>query len=164
MLSNCPDPTLPGASDPSAQNSCWRRVWTLNVPNKIKHFIWRACRESLPTKKNLLIRKVTRTAICDHCNEEVEDTIYALWVCQVLKEVWWNEHYLRNQLSTRYVDFRDLWTGIINSEVSKLAERFAYVAWSIWHKRNATRMQSSSLPFNRIYQDMCDRLQEFQAA
>ena len=121
-------------------------------------------KKSLPTKKNLLFRKVTRTATCDHCNEEVDDTIYALWACQVLKEVWWNEHYLRNQLSTRYVDFRDLWTVIINSEVPKLAERFAYVTWSIWHKRNATRMQSSSLPFNRIYQDMCDRLQEFQAA
>ena len=41
------------------------------------------------------------------------------------------------------MDFRDLWTGIINFEEPKLAERFAYDALSIWHKRNAMRMQSS---------------------
>ncbi|XP_075645135.1 uncharacterized protein LOC142616141 [Castanea sativa] len=59
---------------------------------------------------------------------------------------------------------RDLWIGITNLEEPKLAKRFAFVTWSIWNKRNATRMQASSLPFNQLYQDMRDRLNEYQLA
>ena len=68
----------------------------LGVPNKIKHFIWRACCESLPTKRNLFSRKVTWCATCDRCKEEIEDVIHALWGYQALKEVWWEEPSFRN--------------------------------------------------------------------
>ena len=44
-----------------------------------------------------------------------------------------------------------------------MAERFAYLAWSIWNKRNQERLQSTSLPFSRLYQDMCERLREFKS-
>ena len=88
MLSSSRDSTTPGSSNPSAQNTCWRRIWSLGVPNKIKHFICRACCESLPTKRNLFSRKVTRSATCDRCKEEIKDAIHALWGSQALKEVW----------------------------------------------------------------------------
>lgn len=78
--------------------------------------------------------------------------------------MWWEEPSLRNQLATRFVDLRDLWTGIINANDPNLAERFAYLAWSIWNKRNQERLQSTSMPFSRLYQDMCERLREFKFA
>ena len=71
-------PTV-GTSNPSAHSSSWNHIWDLEVPNKIKHFIWRACRESLPTKKNLFTKKVLRSAACDLCHDGVEDVIHALW-------------------------------------------------------------------------------------
>ena len=117
--------STPSPSDTSAQTNCWRRIWSLSVPNKIKHFLWRACRESLPTKNNLRGRNVTRNALCEWCNE---DAVHALWGCQVLKEVWWEEEILRNQLFMRSIDFRDLWIGITNLEEPNLAERFAFVS------------------------------------
>ena len=64
----------------------------------------------------------------------------------------------------RFVDFRDLWIGITNLEEPNLAKRFAFVAWSIWNKRNATRMQASSLPFHQLYRDMRERLLEYRLA
>ena len=64
----------------------------------------------------------------------------------------------------RFVDFRDLWLGITNLEEPNQAEWFAFVAWSIWNKRNATRMQVASLPFHQLYQDMRERLLEYQLA
>ena len=64
----------------------------------------------------------------------------------------------------RFVDFRDLWTGITNLEEPNLAERFAFVAWSIWNKRNATRTHAPSLPFHLLYQDMRERLLEYRLA
>ena len=72
----------PGTFDPTANNTSWSNIWTVNVPNKVKHFIWRACHEPLPTK-NLLIRKVTRNSVCERCQSETKDTVHALWGCQL---------------------------------------------------------------------------------
>ena len=83
LLSTHATSLAPGTSDPATNNTSWSNIWTLNVPNKVKHFIWRACHESLPTKKNLLIRKVTRNSICERCQSEIEDTVHALWGCQL---------------------------------------------------------------------------------
>ena len=72
-----------GPSNPSAQSRFQKNIWALAVPNKIKHFIWRACRELLPTKKNLYTRNVTQNSTCDLCQEAVEDVIVGcltVWV------------------------------------------------------------------------------------
>ena len=107
---------------------------------------------------------MTRNNTYDLCQEGVEDVIHSLWGCPVLKEIWWEESCLRPQLYTQFVDFRDLWLGVTNIEDQHLAERFAFVAWSIWHTRNASRMKIPYLPYARLYQDSMDRLQEYQVA
>ena len=117
-----------------------------------------------PYKENLFTKKVTRNATYDLCRDGVEDVIHSLWGCQVLKEVWWEEPCLRNQLAMLFVDFRDLWIGIANNNERFLAERFANVAWIIWHNRNATRLKTTCIPYNKIYGDMLDRFQEYQSA
>ncbi|XP_041009359.1 uncharacterized protein LOC121253410 [Juglans microcarpa x Juglans regia] len=35
----------------------WKDLWNLKLPTKIKIFAWKACKESLPTKHNLVQRK-----------------------------------------------------------------------------------------------------------
>ena len=37
-----------------SQKGFWKSIWKLKVPGKIKHFLWKACTNSLPTKENLL--------------------------------------------------------------------------------------------------------------
>ncbi|KAL0001744.1 hypothetical protein SO802_015525 [Lithocarpus litseifolius] len=36
----------------------WKGVWKIHAPSKIRHFLWRALRDSLPTKPNLRLRHV----------------------------------------------------------------------------------------------------------
>ena len=139
--------TKPGQSNPTAHNGFWKEIWSLNVPNKIKHFLWCACCEALPTKKNLFNRKVTHNDFCECCGREVEDTIHALWECLVLKEIWWEVELCQSNLSSHFTCFRDLLTGIFQSQEPNLAEAFAYVAWVIWTKRNASRLGNYSIPY-----------------
>ena len=39
-------------------SSFWKGVWSLWVPNKVKNLMWRACKNSIPTKLNLLRRAI----------------------------------------------------------------------------------------------------------
>lgn len=40
----------PGFSDNFKMTAIGKVIWNLQRPNKIKHFMWRACRNVLPTK------------------------------------------------------------------------------------------------------------------
>ena len=107
MLAESTTSSNPGPSNPTVNSGIWKDIWGLRVPNKIKHFLWRACCEALPTKKNLLSRHVTRNATCECCDWETEDAIHALWDCQVLKEIWWEVEHYRSYLSSHFTSFRD---------------------------------------------------------
>ena len=65
---------------PDADNSFWNRIWDLDVPNKVKNLIWRACRNSLPTNENLVRRTIISDATCDRCAICPENPIHALWL------------------------------------------------------------------------------------
>ena len=102
--------------------------------------------------------------MCEICDGEVEDTIHALWDCLVLKEIWWEMDICKSNLSTRFTYFRDLLTGILNSQEPNQAEVFASVAWEIWRKRNALRVGVDSIPYPKIFREATERLHEFQVA
>uniref|UniRef100_A0A7N2MAB1 Reverse transcriptase zinc-binding domain-containing protein n=1 Tax=Quercus lobata TaxID=97700 RepID=A0A7N2MAB1_QUELO len=76
------------SSTPHHLASFWRCIWKLPIPNKIKAFAWRACRNILLTKANLHSRKVTPDSICEECGVTVESSGHVFWHCARAKEVW----------------------------------------------------------------------------
>ena len=40
-------------SSSRAFQPAWSKIWTLNVPPKVRMFLWRACSSCLPTRENL---------------------------------------------------------------------------------------------------------------
>jgi hypothetical protein len=40
-------------SDMGGWKKFWRMVWSVRVPHKVRHFLWRACLNALPTMENL---------------------------------------------------------------------------------------------------------------
>ena len=66
----------------------WKVQWKLKVPNKIKVFGWRACRNILPTRVNLVHKKIIQDNRCELCKIEAETGIHALWNCSVARDVW----------------------------------------------------------------------------
>jgi hypothetical protein len=45
-------------SNVDKEKDVWQLIWFLKTPNSVKHFLWRACKNILPTKINLFNRKV----------------------------------------------------------------------------------------------------------
>ena len=66
----------------------WKKIWKMRVPNKIRHFIRRAAKDSLPTKQNLKARHIPIDEDCDGCGEHMESIVHCLWLCDQVRSEW----------------------------------------------------------------------------
>ncbi|XP_023913519.1 uncharacterized protein LOC112025085 [Quercus suber] len=63
-------------------------LWKLNIPNKVKIFGWRACRNILPTLANLAQKRIIQDSTCEFCKSNSKTGIHALWDCEVAQDIW----------------------------------------------------------------------------
>ena len=66
----------------------WSKLWNLECPLKMCHFLWRACKGSLATNQERIRRHIAPSPLCDRCQDEVELTCHALVDCNLNKPVW----------------------------------------------------------------------------
>ena len=69
----------------------WTGLWKLKVLGKVRHFMWKACSDSLPTKQNVkkqIILKEDVCQLCQHDSQQFETTLHVLWECEVIRLVW----------------------------------------------------------------------------
>ncbi|KAF7840640.1 ribonuclease H [Senna tora] len=68
-------------------NGGWNWIWRINVPERIRVFIWQMMHHRLPTKDRVQ-RWSGRSPHCDWCTNQVEDTLHALRDCYFAARVW----------------------------------------------------------------------------
>ena len=141
------------------QKRFWKSIWRIKVPGKIKHFIWKACSNSLPTKENLLRRKVLQDSVCHLCARESEDIFHALWGCEEIHPIWDSDFGWVDRSRITSNSFSDVLKLI--QERPLLVALFATTTWSIWYHQNKTRLQQSSLPLEKISSFAKDYVQVF---
>ncbi|KAL0014096.1 hypothetical protein SO802_001165 [Lithocarpus litseifolius] len=73
-------------SDKTKAAKVWKTVWKLNCPNKIKHFLWRACKEILPTNYRLAVRKREVGLGLPRLNQPMRDFVDVVWAVMERKE------------------------------------------------------------------------------
>ncbi|GMY12957.1 putative ribonuclease h protein [Fagus crenata] len=93
-----------------------------------------------------------------------ETIIHALWSCSFAQAVWNNDSIFSELHSAQASTFIDL-TWFAKDSVPNLdMNKFAIIAWAIWQRRNALRVNKDADPPDRVYQRAVDRLQEFHHA
>lgn len=65
-----------------SQQAWWSQVRSLCVPNKVKMFVWKACKNLLHVMSILCRRKVIEDAWCPVCNDGYKDISHSLWKCK----------------------------------------------------------------------------------
>jgi hypothetical protein len=66
----------------------WVKIWQLKVPNKVKMFIWRLARNSLPVRRNIIRCEVKLDTICPICRRLDEDCGHIFFKCKFAKMCW----------------------------------------------------------------------------
>ena len=88
MLAKSERSLAPNCSNMGQSKRMWIGIWSLQVPPKVKHMLWRALHEAIPTLLNLWKRKVVSSVTCPRCYSAFEDTIHSLWSCPALRVIW----------------------------------------------------------------------------
>jgi hypothetical protein len=63
-------------------NGNWQLIWQAKMPPKIKNFLWRVCRNCLPTRVRLHDRGVECPSNCVLCDAGNEDSLHLFFSCQ----------------------------------------------------------------------------------
>jgi ribonuclease HI len=151
----------PGSSNAVSQAQVWKSIWSLQIPHKVRHFLWRACHDSLPTRKNLHHRHIIDDPKCPNCTVSIEDTYHALWNCKNLQEVWKATEWGRKLKGSHYVDFMELYCAINHTFRTEELQIFAMVTWSIWYRRNRQRLNHPLEEIHRLLPRSIELLMEF---
>lgn len=87
----------------------------MNVPNKVKTFMWRACSDSLPTLKKLVQKTNVSSSLCASCLQAPKDVLHALWGCKNLLKVLSSEFKEPATTNNQFCSFADLFRVLIEN-------------------------------------------------
>ena len=153
-------------SNGATRRRLWKTIWSLNIPQKIKFFAWKASRDILASKQNLAKRKITENGVCELCGKEEESICHLLWLCDHAKEVWRNSKFvLPFDISANW-KFTDVLGSLQRNEHLRpgLVEQVTTVCWGIWKNRNDLRMGGNGKAGRTILRNAMNLVAEYQSA
>ena len=133
----------------------------LRTPNKVKHFTWRACHNSLPTMDNLFHRHITPSACCNTCQTQTEDILHVVWGCPEVANLWSTINWTQHTIPHSPGDFANLFLSFLQVRDDYRVEIFAISAWLLWNQRNSIHFRRPTRPLNQIFTEAARLLQDF---
>uniref|UniRef100_A0A803PAT0 Reverse transcriptase domain-containing protein n=1 Tax=Cannabis sativa TaxID=3483 RepID=A0A803PAT0_CANSA len=154
------------ASGSSFQNSkrFWTKVWSSNVPPKVKHLVWRVLSHSIPVASSLFFRHIIPSPVCPICHQATESVKHAILECKYARKAWKNSIFIgfyTNNLSSSIDTF--FVAAFETFDSHQIAILFCFV-WAIWNYRNKVFYQHKRPWPQDIFQSACNFLDEFQLA
>ena len=68
--------------------SWWTNLWKLQIPPKLKCFLWKVYHNAFPSSENLVKRNVPIDPSCKLCSETLESSFHVLFQCTSANAVW----------------------------------------------------------------------------
>uniref|UniRef100_A0A2N9J884 Reverse transcriptase domain-containing protein n=1 Tax=Fagus sylvatica TaxID=28930 RepID=A0A2N9J884_FAGSY len=132
----------------NVQGLCWfwKKTWKLAIPRKIKHFLWRAYHEFLPTFFNLYWCKINSNPYSVICKQDEDTTIHALWQCPLARNTWALVQGRVQKIPNQAEEFSGFMQWIFRNFTSDALAEWAAVVWSIWNARNKMVYEDCQLP------------------
>ncbi|TXG67924.1 hypothetical protein EZV62_009199 [Acer yangbiense] len=142
----------------------WKSIWCLKIPLKVSVFVWKACRNWLPTLFNLERRGVHTRGLCPYCSKRPETTVHTLWGCDWIRKSRSNCSFLVGLKWNDIMNFHDLFIYAGHVLYSKELECLCVVWWRIWFWRNQKIHTSSNFRVEHIFAWASNFLDKFRGA
>ena len=124
----------------------WKKLWSLNMKMKLKHFLWRCLQNGLATNEAIYKRFGKGNKLCHCCGEETE-TIEHIFVCCPKAKVVWKLAPVRWEgLVALQGNLWRWWEAVMQSARKTQGEDrirlTVNVMWQVWKARNKLTFQS----------------------
>lgn len=70
------------------QSNGWNRLWRLSLPPKVKIFLWRFCKNTIPVRDLLRHKGVSVPTLCPFCNLADEHMVHMFFECSFANQCW----------------------------------------------------------------------------
>lgn len=114
----------------------WKKLWKLDLPEKICFFLWRTCRQCLPTATELVKKRVNIDSRCGWCQVGSEDAKHVLFECMFAQNVWRTANMTQLVHTTQGETIFDHFKRLFSTGTNEQCTSVALFCWSIWNRRN----------------------------
>jgi len=123
-----------GSEDP-----LWQKIWNLNCPSKVKHFVWRFAQNSHPLRSNLIRRGMRIDPKCPVCNRFDEDGGHLFFKCKTVRHIW--SHLQLETERVKLASMDSAWSvvGFILHAQEEKKVTMVFILWAWWSERNNIR-------------------------
>ncbi|KAL6566692.1 hypothetical protein OROMI_015096 [Orobanche minor] len=128
----------------------WRWIWNIDLPEKIKVFLWKCAKNILPVKANLTKRGVNVDPICPRCGENEETVQHALRDCP-WSSFLWQISPLRfgGKLLQHGTHMTEWFSEVLKIQCKDSKRLFGALLWTLWGARNKLIFDRKVLPQNQ---------------
>jgi hypothetical protein len=139
-------------SSNNSSYSKWKKLWSLAVPPKQIHLIWRILNNAIPVKENLLKRGIRCVPLCSYCNSKVESINHIFLECVRAKQVWFASPLTINIDNLEIKNIPDWIDYMIQVAKIEDMQKISTILYSIWNARNDKEFNGVNVPPEDISQ------------
>ena len=144
---------IAGRSDTKAEEKEWLGIWKLDLPSKIRVFLWRLARHSLPSGDILFCRHMAQQSSCGICGAQ-DSWKHSLIECNLARCVWALERAEVTDFlySIQETNAHAWWVEAAEKLMKADLIRVAVTLWAIWFvRRKAIHEHSFQSPLSTHY-------------
>ncbi|KAL4368559.1 hypothetical protein GQ457_05G007400 [Hibiscus cannabinus] len=133
----------------------WKRVWKIQIPQRIRVFLWLALHRRLLTNVERERRHLTASVQCAVCFDGPEDMIHVLRDCMVARSLWSrvlteDQYETFTQLSGEEWIRVNLFAPITVTTRQDWPQVFAIFCWLLWKNRCCRIMGSDYMHYEEL--------------
>ena len=144
-----------------------QRVWKIDTPTKLKHFLWKMTSRSLATGSNLQRRHIVRDGQCRRCCLELETEKHIFFDYPYAQKIWRRAGISSNIINSSSATFEENIDACLQYSSSTRLTHFLnipiWILWRIWKSRNLLIFQHKGIYWERILQQAQRDASEWKA-
>ncbi|KAK9939901.1 hypothetical protein M0R45_016581 [Rubus argutus] len=136
------------SNSPCLINSPWKFIWKLEIPPKLKTFVWVLCHGKLLTNAQRVKRKFTLDDSCPICHQHQESLVHLFRDCPAVLHIWKTFSIPTSVSNTFHTNWftwlkAHLWCKTTVNCDFNWNSLFVFICWFIWKWRNKHVFESN---------------------
>lgn len=140
----------------------WSKICALQIPHKIRIFLWRFCRNTMPVRYLIRGRGIVVPIYCPMCTGDVEHLLHLFFDCDFAKACWQNVGLNFDMWSVE--NAAEWLLEKLSTESSEVLTKIATVLWGVWFARNKKIFEERTMTPAIIMEWSRKQVQEWKEA